>query len=126
MSDIAFNELYQNALKEVFLERAREQLAEGIDGLTCAQAYAVQGKPDFTLAHLLLAEDVSDEEKRELLAHAYEQRAILSEGKADDFSLQYHRPFPMIKLEAQKDRQAAQQVRQGRRLRKPGRSLSVQ
>ncbi len=31
---------------------------------------------------------------------------------------QFHRPFPLIKLEAQKDRLAARQVRQGRRVRR--------
>ena len=122
---MVFNELYQGAIKDVFLERAREQLAQGIDGLACAEAYAEQGKPDFALAHLLLAE-APDEVKRDILARAYEQRATISEGKADAFAQQYHRPFPLIKLEAQKDRQTAQQVRQGKRLRKHGKPLSMQ
>ena len=76
-----------------------------------------QGKPDFTLAYLLLAE-LSDNEKREIFAVSYEQRAKISEEKAEQFDQQFHRPFPLIKLEAQKDRMAAQQVRQGRRVRR--------
>ena len=40
------------------------------------------------------------------------------EGADIQFDQQFHRPFPLIKLEAQKDRLAAQQVRQGRRVRR--------
>src|SRR2546430_17611474 len=113
----SFSDLYGTSLKAVFLDLARQQLEQGADGLTCADAYAEQGKPDFTLAYLLLI-DASDEVKRAIFARSYEQRASLSEQKANDFSLQFHRAFPMIKLEAQKDRQAAQQIRQGKRVRR--------
>ena len=65
----------------------------------------------------LLAE-ISDNEKREIFAVSYEQRAKISQEKAEQFDQQFHRPFPLIKLEAQKDRLAAQQVRQGRRVRR--------
>ena len=92
-------------------------MSQGADGLTCALAYAEQGKPEFTLAYLLLI-DLSDNEKREILAVSYDQRAKISEAKAEQFDLQFHRPFPLIKLEAQKDRLSAQQVRQGRRVRR--------
>lgn len=92
--------------------------------MTCADAYAEQGKPEFALAYLLLA-DVTDDVKRDILARAYEQRAAFSEEKADAFDRQFHRPFPLIRLEAQKDRLAAQQVRQGRRIRREMRSLPV-
>ena len=112
-----FAALYASLLKnDVFTTRAQENIAQGSDGLTCALAYAEQGKPDFTLAYLLLI-DLSENEKREILAVSFEQRAKISEEKAEQFDQQFHRPFPLIKLEAQKDRLAAQQIRQGRRVR---------
>jgi hypothetical protein len=111
-----FAELYASMLKDVFLEHARKELDQGTDGLTCARGYAERGKPEFVLAYLLLI-DEPDEVKREVLAYAYEQRAMLSENKAEEFDKQFHRPFPLIKLEAQKDRMAARQVRQGKRVR---------
>ena len=115
-----FEELYTPLLKnDVFTVRARENMAQGADGLTCALAYAEQGKPEFTLAYLLLI-DLSDEEKREILAVSFDKRATLSEEKAEQFDQQFHRPFPLIKLEAQKDRISAKQVRQGRRVRRDG------
>jgi TfoX/Sxy family transcriptional regulator of competence genes len=115
-----FEELYTPLLKnDVFTVQARENMAQGADGLTCALAYAEQGKPEFTLAYLLLI-DLADEEKREILAVSFDKRAILSEEKAEQFDRQFHRPFPLIKLEAQKDRLSAQQVRQGRRIRRDG------
>ena len=115
-----FEELYTPLLKnDVFTVQARENMAQGADGLTCALAYAEQGKPEFTLAYLLLIE-LADEEKREILAVSFDKRATLSEEKAEQFDLQFHRPFPLIKLEAQKDRLSAQQVRQGRRVRRDG------
>jgi hypothetical protein len=119
-----FHDLYADLLNTVFLERARQQLAQGEDGLTCANTYADQGKPDFALAYLLLV-DGSEEMKRDILAHAYECRAILCDEKASEFDQLYHRPFPLIKLEAQKDRMAAQQVRQGRKVRRGGKSLNL-
>ncbi len=111
-----FAELYAPTLKEVFTARARKELAQGADGLTRARAYAERGKPEFVLAYLLLI-DEPEEVKRELLSHAYEQRATLSESKAEELDKRFHRPFPLIKLEAQKDRMAARQVRQGKRVR---------
>ena len=109
-----FAELYASLLKnDVYTTQAQGNLAQGADALTCALAYAEQGKPDFTLAYLLLAA-ISDAEKREILAVSYEQRAKLSEEKAEQFDQQFHRPFPLIKLEAQKDRLAAQQVARAR------------
>jgi hypothetical protein len=123
MSD-TFHDLYADLLHEVFLERARQQLAQGEDGLTCANTYADQGKPDFALAYLLLV-DCSQEMKRDILARAYERRATLSDEKANEFDQLYHRPFPLIKLEAQKDRMSAQQVRQGRKVRRGGKVLNL-
>lgn len=120
-----FAELYAPLLKnDVFTVRAQENLAQGADGLTCALAYAEQGKPEFALAYLLLIE-LTDNEKREILAVSYEQRAEISEQKAEQFDQQFHRPFPLIKLEAQKDRIAAQQVRQGRRVRRDGAAIKM-
>ena len=116
-----FSELYASLLKnDVFTLQAREDMAQGADGLTCALAYAEQGKPEFTLAYLLLIDDISEQEKHEILAVSYERRATISQEKAEQFDRQFHRPFPLIKLEAQKDRLAAQQVRQGRRVRREG------
>ena len=113
-----FTELYASLLKnDVFTMQAQENIAQGADGLTCALAYAEQGKPEFTLAYLLLIA-ISDKEKQEILAVSYDRRASISDEKAEQFDQQFHRPFPLIRLEAQKDRLAAQQVRQGKRVRR--------
>ena len=108
-----FEELYASLLKEVFTIHARQQLEQGADGLVSARTYAEQGKPEFTLAFLLLI-DSPEEEKHELLAYAYERRARISQEKAAQLDAQFHRPFPLIKLEAQKDLIAAHAIRQGR------------
>jgi hypothetical protein len=110
-----FESLYASALKAVFTEQARQQITQGAEAFSSAQAYAELGKPDFTLAFLLLVER-SEEEKRETLAHAYERRAVLAEAKAQQFNQQFHRPFPLIKLEARRDLQAALAIRDGRPL----------
>lgn len=107
-----FESLYAPLLKEIFTEQARQQILQGVDALTQAREYANLGKPDFALAFLLLS-DQSDEEKREVLALSYEQRAALSTKKANEYSVQFHRPFPLIKLEARKDLQVARAIRQG-------------
>jgi hypothetical protein len=119
-----FNELYSGTLNEVFMTRAQQQLENGVDGIACADAYAEQGKPDFTLAHLLLAE-APDDVKRDMLARSYERRAELTETKANSLDQQFHRPFPLVKLEAQKDRLSAQQVRRGQQIRRGARSLTI-
>lgn len=121
---VTFNERYKELLKDVFLELARKNLEQGADALSCADVYADQGKPDFVLAYLLLT-DASDEVKRDIFARSYERRATLSEEKAQEFSVKYGRPFPLIKVEAQKDRMAANQVRQGRRIRREGKTLNI-
>jgi hypothetical protein len=123
MSD-TFHNLYADLLNAVFLDHARQQLAQGKDGLACAGAYADQGKPDFALAYLLLV-DCPEEVKRDILAHAYDRRALLSDERASEFDQLYHRPFPLIKLEAQKDRLAAQQVRRGGKIRRGGKSINM-
>jgi hypothetical protein len=119
-----FAELYSGLLKDVFVEHARRDLEQGADVFMCADTYAEQGKPDFTLAYLLLLQ-AEDAVKRDILAHAYERRANISEEKAEELDRQFHRPFPLIKLEAHKDRLAAQQVRQGKRIRREVKSLNV-
>lgn len=111
-----FEELYAPLLKDVFKTHAQKQLDLGADALASSRAYAEQGKPEFTLAYLLLI-DLPENEKRELLAYSYERRATLSEQKAKQFNTQFHRTFPLIKLEAQKDRIAARSIRQGKQVR---------
>jgi hypothetical protein len=126
MAATSFADLYAGLSNEVFREQAQRILEQGADAYACALAYAQQGKPDFALAFLLLLQETPDEEKRSLFAQAYEQRAALTDEKAESFDKQFHRPFPLIKLEAQKDRMAAQQVRQGRRIRRESKALRVQ
>jgi hypothetical protein len=110
-----FETAYAPTLKAVFIEQAQQQIAQGAEALSSARSYAELGKPEFALAFLLLVgESSSEEEKRETLAHAYERRATLADAKASEYSLQFHRPFPLIKLEARKDLQTAQAIRQGR------------
>ncbi len=111
-----FEELYAPLLKDVFKTHAQQQLDQGADGLASSHVYAEQGKPEFALAFLLLI-DLPEEEKRELLAYAYERHATLSEEKAEQLNQQFHRPFPLILLEAQKDRIAARSIRQGKQVR---------
>lgn len=109
----SFEEAYAQQLKDVFKVQAQEQVQRGADALLSSRAYAEQGKPEFTLAFLLLA-DLPEDEKRELLAHSYERRAVLSEMKAKQLDVQFHRSFPLITMEAQKDRQVASAIRQGK------------
>ncbi|WP_069806101.1 hypothetical protein [Thermogemmatispora onikobensis] len=113
-----FAELYAPALKEVFTVQARQRLAEGVDGLEYARSYAERGKPDFVLAFLLLVE-AEDDLKRELLAYAYERRAVLSEQKAASFARQFRRSFPLVRQSAHQDRLAAQRIRAGQPLPSP-------
>jgi hypothetical protein len=107
-----FHTLYAPLLQDVFTQQAQQQLAQGAEALGMARSYAQLGKPDFTLAFLLLAH-CPQAEKHETLAHAYERRAALTTEKAHTYSLQFHRSFPLMKREAQKDLQAARAIRQG-------------
>lgn len=113
----SFDELYRGLSKDVFLEKAQEQISQGQDALDCADSYAGRGKPDFVLAFLLLS-NATDEIKRDVFARSYEQRAALSEEKAASLDQQFHRSFPLIKLGAQHDRTSARLVRQGKRIEK--------
>jgi hypothetical protein len=108
-----FEELYAQQLKEVFKTQARKQIDQGADALVFSRSYAEQGKPEFALAFLLHV-DLPEDEKRELFAYSYERRAALSEKKAQQLDIQFHRSFPLIKLEAQKDRQVALSIRHGK------------
>jgi hypothetical protein len=107
-----FESLYSPLLKAVFTEQVQAQITRGAEVDPAAHMYAELGKPDFVLAFLLLSQQ-PDEEKREVLARAYERRAALSSEKAAQYSTQFHRPFPLMKLEARKDLLAAQAIRQG-------------
>jgi hypothetical protein len=107
-----FHLTYAPLLKEVFTQQARQQVAQGAEAFSVACSYAHLGKPDFTLAFLLLVER-SEEEKRETLAHAFERRAALTEEKAHEYHLQFHRFFPLMKSQAHKDLQTARAIRQG-------------
>lgn len=120
----SFAELYQPLTNNVFMEQAQQQLNQGTDGLKQARTYAEEGKPDFTLAYLLLI-PADEDLKFDLLALAYEKRAQISEQKAEEFDQKFNRPFPLIKLEAQKDRTSASQVREGKRVRRNATSISV-
>jgi hypothetical protein len=102
--------------KPVFADIVRDELARGSDAEDQARRYAEQGKPDFTLAYLL-AGALPDDERRELLAHAFERRAALTEERAREFDSKFHRPFPMLYNDAANDRATAWQVRAGKRIR---------
>lgn len=113
-----FDTQYRAHNKEVFREVVSRDVADGHEPRQRAHEYAERGKPEFVLAYLLIC-DLPDAEKRELYARAYEQRARLAERRADEFDRRFHRPFPLIRLEASKDRMTAQRIRAGGNLR-PG------
>lgn len=121
-----FNAQYQPLAKDVFRAIVHEALTGGASVEEQARAYAERGKPDFALAYLLESA-LPDAEKRELLAHAYERRAALTEERAREFDRTFHRPFPLLFTEAGKDRAWAKQVRAGRAIRPgAGRQLPMQ
>lgn len=114
----SFDAQFRAHNKDVFREAAARDTLAGRDPIAQARDYAARGKPDFVLAYLLVG-DLPDDEKRALLAGAYERRAQLTEQKADEFDHRFHRPFPLLRLEASKDRTLAQRIRSGGSLR-PG------
>lgn len=118
-----FDAQYQPLCKAVFVGLAREALARGVDAAERAGYYVALGKPDFTLAYLLAAE-LPDDQKRDLLAKAHERRAELTEERAREFDRRFHRPFPMLHNDAAKDRAAARQIRAGKAVR-PGLGRAV-
>ena len=117
-ADADFATQFRAQCKAVFREAAERDLLAGGDPVARAREYAERGKPDFVLAYLLAA-TLPDDAKREMLAGAYERRAQLTEQRADEFDRRFHRPFPLLRLEASKDRTLAQRVRAGGSLR-PG------
>jgi hypothetical protein len=104
--------------RDVFREAVNRSLAAGGDALSLAREYATRGKPDFVLAYLLTT-SAPDAEKRALYADAFDARAARTEEQADEFDRRFHRPFPLLRLEASKDRATAGRIRSGGSLR-PG------
>lgn len=104
--------------RDVFREAASREVAAGGDPLALARDYAARGKPEFVLAYLLAA-TAPDAAKRALYADAYDARAARTEQRADEFDRRFHRPFPLLRLEASKDRATAARIRSGGSLR-PG------
>jgi hypothetical protein len=111
-----FAEQYGPLVKEAFRTYVAQVRAAGEDLVTRARTDAARGKPDLVLA-LLCESTLDDGAKRELLAQAFEQRADMAEAKAMALSAEHDRPFPLIGLEARKDRTMARQVRQGKPIR---------
>jgi hypothetical protein len=109
----SFATLYSPLAKEVFHRLVGEAVADGSDPDERAREYAELGKPDFALAYLL-AGKLADEQRREVLARAYERRAETTEVRAREFDSRFHRPFPMLFTEATNDRAIARKVRAGR------------
>jgi hypothetical protein len=112
----SFTEQYGALVKAAFQVYVAKVRAAGEDLMVRARTDAARGKPDLVLA-LLCASDADDATKRELLAQAFEQRADMAEATAVALSAEHDRPFPLIGLEARKDRTMARQVRQGKMIR---------
>ena len=115
---VGFDAQFRAQNKAVFRELVSRDVFAGGDPVERAHAYAERGKPEFVLAYLLVT-DLPDAEKRELYAHAHDRRAQISDQKADELDQRFHRPFPLVRLEASKDRATAQRIRAGGALR-PG------
>lgn len=119
-----FDRQYRPLAKAVFLDLARQELAQGMDAAEQARAFAERGKPEFVLAYLLLCDHLPDDEKRALFAQAHEQRADYIERRAREFDREFHRPFPLLFTEAARDRLIARQIRAGRAIQRgAGRQL---
>jgi hypothetical protein len=122
-----FDDQHRALVNDTFRELAQKAIAGGADPADLAQVYSEKGKPDFALAYLL-ASNLPDQEKRDILASAYENRAAQSEQWAKDSEARYSRPFPLVHLEAQKDRANARSLRAGkaaRRESKAARQLNI-
>ncbi len=113
----SFDEQHRALVNEAIRDLAQKALDGGADPAALAQVYSEKGKPEFVLAYLLVS-DLPDQEKRELLAAAYENRAAQSEQWARDSEARYSRPFPLVHLEAQKDRANARNLRAGKAVRR--------
>ncbi len=112
----AFAEQYASLVKAAFAEQVNRDAAAAQDLVARAREYAERGKPEFVLAYLVVA-DLPDAEKRALLADAFERRAESAERYAAAMDAEHHRPFPLIGIEARKDRSMARQVRQGKMIK---------
>src|SRR5260370_41904978 len=75
-----FESLYSPLLKDVFTEQARQQIVQGAEAWPAARMYAELGQPDFSLAFVLLGQQLY-EEKRQVFAQADERRGGLFERK---------------------------------------------
>lgn len=112
----AFNDQYAALVKDVFREHVQRDRTEHGDLDAHLHDFVARGKPEFVLAYLV--EMALDERvKRELLATAFERRAELAEERASMLDAEHHRPFPLIGVEARRDRSMARQVRQGKMIR---------
>jgi hypothetical protein len=123
----SFDDQHRALVNDTFRELVQKALDGGADPADLAQVYSEKGKPDFALAYLL-ASDLPDQEKRDILASAYENRAAQSEQWARDSEARYSRPFPLVHLDAQKDRANARNLRAGKAVRresKAARRLSI-
>jgi hypothetical protein len=108
-----FAALYGAEERAVIHELARAELANGSDAADLARGYANRGKPDFTLTYLL-ASALSDAERRAIYAESFERRAVLTEARARELDMQFHRSFPMLQTDAAQDRAQARRIREGR------------
>lgn len=123
----SFDEQHRKMVNSTIHELAQKAVEGGGDAAALAQVYCEKGKPEFVLAYLFET-DLPDEEKRELLAVAFENRAEQSETWAKESEARYSRPFPLVHLEAQKDRANARNLRAGKPIRresKAARRLSL-
>ena len=123
----SFDEQHRKMANSTLQELAQKAVAGGGDAAALAQVYSEKGKPEFVLAYLFET-DLPDQDKRELLAVAFENRAEQSETWAKESEARYSRPFPLVHLEAQKDRANARNLRAGKPIRresKAARRLSL-
>ena len=111
-----FAEQYASLVKPAFAEQVERDRAGGQDLEERARDYAERGKPEFVLAFLMVV-DLAETARRELLAHAFERRAEIMEQRAAALDAEHHRPFPLIGIEARKDRGMARSVRLGKMIR---------
>ncbi len=111
-----FNEQYASLVKEPFRDQVTRDREAGLDLVARTQEFVQRGKPEFVIAYLMVI-NLGEREKRELLAFAFERRADLSEERATALDAEHSRPFPLIAVEARKDRTMARNVRQGKMIR---------
>jgi hypothetical protein len=120
---MSFATQYQPLLKDVFVQLVHDDLAKGNDAEAQARHYCHSGKPDFVLAYLMTS-NLSDEEKRRVLAESYERRAAITLERAREFDRRFHREFPLLATSAADDRSAARKIRAGMSVRPSKASVS--